>query len=173
MLGLQEFLTICGNITLSQIITVSLAIAFFITLVIKLKKYLDKKEAIIIQKHEAEKEKDEQLKSVLAEVAKYPEYREQSRKIQKQLQNEIDNIKEILNDMQKKQERRERNKLRDKLLQSYRYYTNKEKNPTQTWTKMESEAFWALFRDYEDVKGDGYIHTVVQPAMNLLEIIDN
>ena len=38
---------------------------------------------------------------------------------------------------------------------------------------MESEAFWELFRDYEDVNGDGHMHTVVQPAMNLLKVIDN
>ena len=108
----------------------------------------------------------------LEEVAKYPQYREQSRKIQQEFRKEIDGIKEILKDMQEKQERRERNKLRDKLLQSYRYYTDKEKNPSQTWTRMESEAFWELFRDYEDAGGDGYIHSVVQPAMNLLTIID-
>ena len=78
-----------------------------------------------------------------------------------------------LKDMQEKNERRERNKLRDKLLQNYRYYTDKDKNSSQTWTRMESEAFWELFRDYEDMNGDGYMHTVVQPAMNLLKIIDN
>lgn len=32
--------------------------------------------------------------------------------------------------------------------------------------------FWELFKDYEDMKGDGYMHTEVQPAMNLLEIIE-
>ena len=37
---------------------------------------------------------------------------------------------------------------------------------------MEAEAFWELFKEYEDAGGDGYIHTVVQPAMNLLKVID-
>ena len=74
--------------------------------------------------------------------------------------------------MQEKRDIRERNKLRDKLLQSYRYYIDIQKNPNQSWTKMESEAFWALFRDYEDMNGDGYIHTVVQTAMELLKVID-
>ena len=35
-----------------------------------------------------------------------------------------------------------------------------------------TEAFWELFKEYEDAGGDGYIHTVVQPAMNLLKVID-
>ena len=69
--------------------------------------------------------------------------------------------------------KRERNRLRDELLKNYRYYTNPKTNPNQTWTRMESEAFWELFKDYEDLNGNGYVHTVVQPAMNLLTIIDN
>ena len=40
------------------------------------------------------------------------------------------------------------------------------------WNRMEAEAFWELFKEYEDAGGDGYIHTVVQPAMNLLKVID-
>ena len=35
---------------------------------------------------------------------------------------------------------------------------------------MEAEAFWGLFRDYEEAGGDGYMHTVVQPAMEKLRI---
>ena len=37
---------------------------------------------------------------------------------------------------------------------------------------MESESFWELFKDYEEMDGDGYVHTDVQPAMNQLEIIE-
>ena len=40
------------------------------------------------------------------------------------------------------------------------------------WNRMEAEAFWELFKEHEDAGGDGYIHTVVQPAMNLLKVID-
>ena len=74
--------------------------------------------------------------------------------------------------MEKDTKRRERNKLRDRLLQNFRYFTSKEKNPLQAWTRMEAEAFWELFKDYEDVDGDGYVHSEVQPAMNLLEVIE-
>lgn len=173
MTGLEQFLHFFGDITISKIIAFGLAIFFCWKIYQQIQKFLENKKEILIKKHEAEKEKDKQLKTALEEVAKYPQYREQSRQIQKEFREEIDGIKEILKNMQEKQERRERNKLRDKLLQSYRYYTNKERNPNQTWTRMESEAFWELFRDYEDMNGDGYIHTVVQPAMSLLKVIDN
>lgn len=179
MVGLEQFLELFGNVTITGIVTFVLAIFFGYRIYKEVVKFLDNKKNLAVQKHEAEKQKDEQLKSVLEEVSKYPEYREQSRAIQKEFRDEIDglrvtqqSIQDTLKDMQERQDRRERNKLRNKLLQSYRYYTDLEKNPSQSWTRMESEAFWALFKDYEDAGGDGYMHTVVQPAMNLLKVID-
>ena len=179
MVGLEQFLELFGNVTITGIVTFVLAIFFGYRIYKEVVKFLDNKKNLAIQKHEAEKQKDEQLKSVLEEVSKYPEYREQSRAIQKEFRDEIDglrvtqqSIQDTLKDMQERQDRRERNKLRNKLLQSYRYYTDLEKNPSQSWTRMESEAFWALFKDYEDAGGDGYMHTVVQPAMSLLKVID-
>ena len=179
MAGLEQFLELFGNVTVTGIVTFVLAIFFGYRIYKEVVKFLDNKKNLAIQKHEAEKKKDEQLKSVLEEVSKYPEYREQSRAIQKEFRDEIDglrvtqqSIQDTLKDMQERQDRRERNKLRNKLLQSYRYYTDLEKNPSQSWTRMESEAFWALFKDYEDAGGDGYMHTVVQPAMSLLKVID-
>lgn len=74
--------------------------------------------------------------------------------------------------MEEIQKRQKRNELRDRLLQSYRYYTDRRRNPKQVWNRMEAEAFWELFGDYEAAGGDGYIHTVVQPAMNLLKIVE-
>ena len=187
MLGLDQFLTLFGNVTVSTLAVIGLALFFCYKGYKQFSKFLESKKQLAIQKYKAEEEKDKQLKMALEEVAKYPEYREQSRKIQQSFRKEIDGLKEsqatlvetqqniceTLKDMQEKQERRDRNKLRDRLLQSYRYYTDKEKNPNQSWTQMESEAFWELFRDYEDAGGDGYMHTVVQPAMSLLKIIDN
>ena len=68
--------------------------------------------------------------------------------------------------MEEENRRRERNKLRDRILQSYRYYTSPEKNPMRAWSEMEADAFWKIFKDYEDLDGDGYVHSEVQPAMN-------
>ena len=187
MVGFEQFIQLFGNITLAKIIVFILAAFFCWKIYQQIKKFFDNKKEILIRNHEAEKEKDEKLNKALEEVAKYPQYREQSRKIQREFRQEIDelkvsqktlvekqqNIQDTLKDMQEKQDRREKNKLRDKLLQSYRHYTSMEINPNQTWTEMESEAFWELFRDYEDAGGDGYMHTIVQPAMNLLKIIKN
>ena len=187
MTGLEEFLNLFGDITIEAIVGFILAIIFCIGVYSQIKKYLEKKKIILIEKHESEKSKDEQLQKVMEQVNNYPKYREQSRQIQQEFRQEIDELKnsqaavattqkEIqisLRDMQEKQERLERNKLRDTLLKSYRYYTDKTRNPEQIWTKMESEAFWDLFGEYEDRGGNGYIHTVVQPAMNLLKIVDN
>ena len=187
MVGLDQFLSLFGDITVTKIVALVLALFFCWKIYQQVQKFFDNKKKVLIEQHEAKKEQDEKINTLLEEVNKYPQYREQSRQIQKELRNEIDGVKEAqatlaekqqeicdsLQKMQENNDRRERNKLRDRLLQSYRYYTNIESNPKQCWTSMESEAFWELFRDYEDAGGDGYIHTVVQPAMNLLKIIDN
>ena len=36
---------------------------------------------------------------------------------------------------------------------------------------MEADGFWDLFREYEEA-GGGYIHTVVQPDMGRLGVVD-
>lgn len=161
-----------GGITVLQVAELILACVFVVFVYKKIREYL-------IKKHEAEKLKDEQLKEALESVRKYPEYRQQSIQIQELLQGQIQELREMqqkttarLIQIEEKNQRRERNKLRDKLLQNYRYYTNKELNPSQSWTEMEAEAFWELFKDYEDAGGDGYMHTEVQPAMQRLLVVD-
>ena len=66
---------------------------------------------------------------------------------------------------------RERSKLRDRLLQSHRYFTSPEKNPLHAWSEMEADAFWSMFKEYENAKGNGHMHTVVQPELRALEVI--
>lgn len=186
MVGLEQFLSLFGNITVSTLVLIGLAFLFCYKGYKQFVKFLENKKQIAIQKYKAEEEKDEQLKKALEEVAKYPEYREQSRKIQQSFRDEIDGLKIAQNNLSDKQEeihqtlvdmkatidKRERNKLRDRLLQMYRYYTSEKTNPNHTITRMEHEAFWELFGDYEEAGGDGYMHTVVQPEMNKLDIID-
>lgn len=172
MTGFDEFKEVFGSITVLSVVELLLAILFCYLIYRKLSKYL-------IGRYEASKKKDEQLKTALDQVSKYPEYRAQSLRVQKELQTEIDSLHsaqseqiERLKKMEDDTTRRERNRLRDRLLQSYRYYTDPACNPSGTWNTMEAEAFWEMFSDYEDVGGDGYIHSVVQPAMNLLKIVD-
>ena len=170
--GFDEFKEVFGSITVLSVVELLLAVLFCYLIYRKLSKYL-------IGRYEAGKKKDEQLKTPLDAGSKCPAYRAQSLRVQKELQTEIDALRsaqseqiERLKKMEDDTTRRERNRLRDRLLQSYRYYTDPACNPAGAWNSMEAEAFWEMFSDYEDVGGDGYIHSVVQPAMNLLKIVD-
>lgn len=172
MTGLSEFLEVFGNTTVANVITYVLIAIFLLKIYKKVRDYL-------VKKYEADAEKDKELKEALAAVRKYPEYRKQSIEIQQKLESEIQELRKAQDEhtrrlllMEENAQRRERNKLRDRLLQSYRYYTSKEHNPMHSWTRMESETFWACFADYEHMNGDGYMHTVVQPEMTLLAVIE-
>ena len=169
---LDEFLAIFGDLTVSGIVTFILACAFLYSIYDTVKKYF-------IGKHEAQKQKDEELKEALEAARKYPQYRQQSIKIQEALEEQIKELKSMLQEdherlvkIEEQERRRECNRLKNTLLDKYRHYTHKETNPTQSWTKMEAEAFWDLFKDYEDLGGNGYIHTEVQPAMERLLIVE-
>jgi hypothetical protein len=170
--GLDEFLKIFGDITILHAVEVICALVFLYFVYKKASDFL-------IQQHEAQKLKDAQLKEALDGVHKYPEYRKQSLEIQKELKGEISSLRnnqeEIMQrlvEVEEQNKRREPNKLRDRLLQNYRYYTNIERNPSQTWTRMESEAFWEMFKDYEEAGGNGYIHSDVLPAMERLIVVE-
>lgn len=172
MNGLDAFLNVFGDITVLQVVEIFLAAGCVYVLYKRIKK-------VLIEQHEAQKLKDEQLKEALDGVHKYPEYRQQSVEIQQELQRDIQELRdtqqkiiERLTDMEEQKKRRERNKLRDLLLQNYRYYTNVETNPSQSWSKMEAEAFWELFSDYEDMGGNGYMKSDVMPAMQKLIVIE-
>ena len=172
MTGYDEFMAVFGEITLSDVVQILIAGIFLFLAYRKLKKYL-------VDKHDREQLQDAQLQEALESVRKYPEYRQQSIRIQQELEEKIQAIMaeqaeqtKRLVQMEEDAKRRERSKLKDLLLHSYRYYTDKERNPLDAWTSMEAEAFWELFKEYEDAGGNGYIHTVVQPAMNLLKVVD-
>ena len=169
---MDEFIKIFGDITIAEIAAWLVAVLFLWKTYKKVKDYF-------ISRYEVERKRDEDIAKVIAETAKYPLYRKQSLAIQKQLTDQINAIRKAqeteekrLRRLEESTEKRERNKLRDRLLQSYRYFTSAEKNPRQAWSRMESEAFWEMFKDYEDMNGDGYVHTDVQPAMNRLSIVE-
>lgn len=168
----DEFILVFGDITLLQVVEIALGVAFLVAIWKKLSNFL-------VDQHERQRLRDAQLREALDGVHAYPTYRQQSIDIQRKLEDEIQVLREIQQDtstrlekMEETLNRRERNKLRDRLLQSYRFYTNPVSNPSHSWNRMESEAFWELFRDYEDAGGNGYMHTHVQPAMEDLEIVE-
>lgn len=180
MKAIDAFLVIFGETTVSDIVAWILALGFIFTVC---KKAWIK----IISLYEAKKQKDERMKQTWEAVSKYPEYRRQSVEIQQLLEDEIQEIRELqrqnseslkkleerMDQNEEQANRRARNKLRDILLQNYRYYTNPKTNPNQTWTHMEAETFWELFRDYEDAGGNGYVHEEVLPRMEQLLIVDS
>lgn len=186
MQGMEEFLAIFGNITVLQVVQAVLAIVFIVLVYRQVKKYFQKKITEQNKRAAIEDQRDKQLKEALDSVHQYPKYRQQSLEIQEKLQSQIEALnqsQEALNqaqqelnrrllEMEEASNRRERNKLRDLLLQNYRHYINPETNPSHSWTSMEAETFWELFRDYEAAGGNGYIHTEVLPAMQLLTVVE-
>lgn len=160
-----------GELTVASIVVCAAAILYMRKLYMKWKKE-------VVEQHDAEKDRDEKIQICLDQISLYPKWREQSIDIQQKFTEAINNLKEVqkqnidrLEEIEAANQKRERNKIRDRLLQSYRYFTSKEKNPMLAWSEMEAEAFWKIFKDYEELNGNGHVHTEVQPAMRNLEII--
>lgn len=78
----------------------------------------------------------------------------------------VNGIAETLERMQEKENETKLKELKDSLIRYYNKYKN-----SDGWTELEKDAFWDLFGDYEKRGGDGYIHTIVEPAMRELKEI--
>ena len=145
---MKEFLTVFGETKVATVVLVIAAVIFMF----KIYKIVA---AHFREKYRIEMEKEKQMKGILEQVEMYPKWREQSIERQKEFTKAIDalqkNQAEITRELKEIEERRKktkRNELRDRLLQTYRYFTNKEKNPQL-----------------------GDMHTTVQPAMRRLEVV--
>ena len=95
-----------------------------------------------------------------------------------EIDKKIDNLIVLVNEQRKEinaqhEETRDikKNELREKLLQMYRTYTSLDLNPEQEWSEMEAEVFWDLFKDYEKLGGNGFMHNTVKPAMQALKVV--
>ena len=176
---LNQFLTVFGDITIAEITVFILAGVFLYKVYQELKKYNDAKIAEHQKKVEEENAQKKKIDDAYNVTQKYPAYHQESIQIRDHLEQEIQELREDfktimdrLNEIEEQNKKRECSKLRDMLLQNYRYYTSDVQNPSQSWTRMESEAFWELFREYEEAGGNGYMHTVVQPEMERLLVIE-
>lgn len=168
---LKAFLEVFGEMKVATAVLVIAAVVFMFSIYKVVAAHFR-------EKYRLEMEKEEQMKGILEQVKMYPKWREQSIERQKEFTKAIDKLQqnqaEITRELKEIEERRKktkRNELRDRLLQTYRYFTNKEKNPMLAWSEMEAEAFWKVFGDYEEAGGDGDMHTTVQPAMRRLEVV--
>ncbi|MCM1185238.1 MAG: hypothetical protein NC251_12635 [Lachnoclostridium sp.] len=83
------------------------------------------------------------------------------------LTNMVNDIANTLKDMQSKENETKIKEIKSSLIRYYNKYKEIGK-----WSKLEKDAFWDLFDDYEKRGGDGYIHSIVEPAMRELEEID-
>ena len=128
---------------------------------------------------------EQNIKKLQDIVDKLPQYREQSLKIQAELKetdvsitelcetikNEVvENRKEVMQKLNRSQER-EKNALRAKILEEHRFYTDEQRNPLKAWSEMEEHSFRKLVEDYEALGGNDYVHEIVLPDMNRLDVI--
>lgn len=172
-----------GGILLSLIVT-----TLYNKLIGLPKKWKEQRELERQEKEElmaANEERDRRIGVLEEEVGRYPIYREQSRQIQQQLENTDGEILDackaikeevaanhaIMLDRLKRLENRDKNTLRSKILEEHRFFTDKIKNPMQAWSEMEHHSFFELVKDYEDLGGNDYVHSVVLPEMNRLDVI--
>ena len=174
MTGAEQFESLFGSVTLSQLIIAAGALVFLWRCFAEIKKYLDKRYA-----SKREKERSEQLREVLDAVSKYPEYREQSRKIQEKLNKDIESINKRLDKLDARmeateglQKKEKLSELKNEIVNAYRYYTDSVKNPSKSLTRIEYDAFFGLVESYEARGGDGYVHTEIIPAMERLTVIE-
>lgn len=79
----------------------------------------------------------------------------------------IDVIDHKVQELQRTSDESEMAKAQQLLVGMYNKYV-----PLGKWTKLESDTFWRIFRDYESRGGNGYMHSIVQPAMEKLEITE-
>lgn len=128
---------------------------------------------------------EQNIKKLQDVVDKLPQYREQSLKIQaelketdisitelcKTIKNEVvENRTEVMQKLNRLEER-EKNALRAKILEEHRFYTDEQRNPLKAWSEMEEHSFRKLVEDYEALGGNDYVHEIVLPDMNLLDVI--
>lgn len=178
MFGLNEIKSTFGTMTVAFLIEIIVAV---IGIWIAYKKLKDK----IIGSYAERKQQKDDIQEALDGVRALPTYRAQSIEIQGKLkaadekiletcnkiQDGVNENQKILNERLDRLEDRERNALRAKILEMHRLFTSKKRNPMQAWTEMERDAFNELIRDYESLNGNGHVHTVVIPEMNLLRVI--
>lgn len=185
MKGMDAFLTLFGDITVSKIVIFIAAIIFLFSIYKEVKKYIDTKIKEQQQKTKQEEEYKKKINDAWNETQKYPMYRAQSIQIQSDLETKISGVRDeesnIMKEIKKISDRiakmeegareREKNRLRDLLIKYYKHYTSLETNPSQSWTDMEKMSYDALLKDYEELGGNDYIHSTVDPAMKALNVI--
>lgn len=79
----------------------------------------------------------------------------------------MDGLSQQITNMQNKIDETEMAKLKDSIVTYYKKYKD-----IGEWSQLESDAFWDLFKRYEAHGGNGFIHSVVEPVMREIKIVD-
>ena len=83
------------------------------------------------------------------------------------LTNTVNSIATNLEDMERKNNETKVKELKDTLINYYNKY-----RVVGEWSELEKEAFWELFEDYSARGGNSYIHSIVEPVMRELKVVD-
>ena len=77
--------------------------------------------------------------------------------------------------MQDKQDEETRSRIKDRLLQSFRWYLDRaQKNgdPVVEWNVMEKEAFEDLVSSYQAAYGNSFVHEKILPEVAMWHVVD-
>lgn len=114
--------------------------------------------------HELETEVDD-FKTEIKEIKKDQEI------IKQQLSDLTTNLKK----MQDKQDEETRSRIKDRLLQSYKFYKERSinigKNDVE-WNTMEKEAFEDLVSSYQAAHGNSFVHEKILPEVAMWHVVD-
>lgn len=180
---MNEVWATIGSILLS--LTVTFLFNYFVGLPKKIRNDKEQEKKIINNLILRVDCQEQAIKKLEEAVNNLPKYREQSIKIQEELKQAdvsivdlcktikdevMANRKEVLTKLERLEER-EKNALRAKILEEHRLYTDESKNPMKSWSEMEEHSFRKLVEDYEALGGNDYVHDVVIPEVNRLNVI--
>ena len=159
--GMSEFLEVFGKVTIADLFRIGLAICFILLALDKLSKHLKERQA-------AESKKIKHMEDIVVAVGKIPKIEESILKLEDRQKASLKRLDVI----EENTRRRERASFKDRLLQSYRFYSSKEHNPLQQWTRMEADAFNELYDEYMLTGDDDHFRNEVKPLMDGMHIIE-
>ena len=166
---MDELVEIVGNVPVNGI-TIGLIISAIVASIFLYRTY-NKFKNMIIENYKSSAERDKKINDTFEEVKQYKESQAQLTESIEKLHQSQEAMSRKLDELDNRTINYELSDTRDKLMQSYRYYTSPKHNPQMAWTELEYQAFFEMMRTYENSGGDGHMHTVVQPAMENLRVI--
>ena len=161
MTGMTEFLELFGQTTISDVFSMGLAVCFVVMAIDRLKKHL-------LEKQKIENDKIAMMNEIVKAVEKIPKIEDSIQKMESLQEITVKRLDKIEDNARK----RERASFKDRLLQSYRYYSSNEHNPSHQWTNMERDAFVELYDEYMGTGDDEQIRLEIRPVMDRLEVIE-